>query len=198
MGSTSNLPLALGLIIFSFLINSLLVVPFINLLYKLRLTRRKEAQKGKAVSTFDKLHDVKAGTPIGGGILIVSSVVVLFFAIFYFASYMGVLIRSAYSLRVELFVIFFTFLSFGFLGLTDDVKKIFGKGRAGRFGFSYGLTQKQKFVAQWVLAFIIGFLMYHYLGIKILHIPFVQINLNPWGMVYTVFCFSYRYFCKRI
>lgn len=77
MSSPNYLPLALGLIIFSFLLNSLLVIPFINLLYKLRLTRRKEAQKGGTTSLFDKLHDVKAGTPIGGGILIIVSVTVL-------------------------------------------------------------------------------------------------------------------------
>lgn len=45
MNSTNFLPLALGLIIFSFLINSVLIVPFIDLLYKLRLTRQKEAPK---------------------------------------------------------------------------------------------------------------------------------------------------------
>src|SRR3989344_8614608 len=45
MGPSNFLPLALGLIIFSFLINSVLIVPFIDLLYKLRLTRRKEALK---------------------------------------------------------------------------------------------------------------------------------------------------------
>ncbi|MBI2103935.1 phospho-N-acetylmuramoyl-pentapeptide-transferase [Candidatus Woesebacteria bacterium] len=186
MNTPSNLPLALGLIIFSFLLNSLLVVPFINLLYRLRLTRRKEAQKGGTESLFDKLHDIKAGTPIGGGILIIVSVTLLFFAIFYFASFMGVLVRSAHHLGSELFVIFFTFLSFGLLGLTDDIKKIFAKGRAGALGFAYGLTRKQKFLIQWALAFFIGFLLFNNLGIKILHIPFLGETVNL-GVFYIPF-----------
>src|SRR3990172_2594154 len=116
MNSQNYLPLALGLVMFSFLLNSAIIVPFINLLYRMHLTRRKEASKGGTTSLFDKLHDVKAGTPIGGGILIIASVTVLFFIIFFFASFMGVLIKSAHNLQVELFVIFFTFLAFGLLG----------------------------------------------------------------------------------
>lgn len=186
MDSPNNLPLALGLILFSFLLNSLLVVPFINLLYKLRLTRRKEAQEGGTESLFDKLHDVKAGTPIGGGILIIISVTILFFAVLEFASVMGLLVRSAYKLKYELLVIFFTFLSFGILGFLDDVKKIFGKGRQGRIGFAYGLSIKQKFFLQWVLAFIVGLLLYYALGIHILHIPFLDRTIDL-GLGYIPF-----------
>lgn len=186
MNTPNNLPLALGIIVFSFLLNSLLVVPFINLLYRLRLTRRKEGQKGATKSLFDKMHDVKAGTPIGGGILIISTVTVLFLFVFYFATSMGVLVRSAYNLHSELFIIFFTFLSFGFVGLLDDIKKIFGAGRAGSLGVAYGLTRRQKFLLQWVAAFFIGFLLYQNLGISILHIPFLNTVL-PLGPLYIPF-----------
>jgi len=174
------LTLFLGLLIFSFTITSVLVVPFINLLYKLRLQRRKEApQKGK-VSLFDKLHDIKAGTPVGGGILIILVVFSLFTLIFPFLSRMGVYIRSAFNLRYEIFVIAFAFLSFGFLGLIDDLIKIFGKGRAGirPLGIAYGLTRMQKFVLQWILAFMISFLLYFKIGINIIHIPIVGVTFN--------------------
>ena len=40
---TNYLTLSLGLIMFSLLICLVLIIPFINLLYKLRLTRKKEA-----------------------------------------------------------------------------------------------------------------------------------------------------------
>ena len=125
-------PLALGIVIFSFLITAILIVPFIDLLYKFKLTRQKEGVKKGKVHLYDKLHDVKAGTPIGGGILVLLVVTVLFASIFPIASHMGVFIRSAYDLRWELFIIFFTFLSFGLLGLSDDLVKIFGKGRKGK------------------------------------------------------------------
>jgi UDP-N-acetylmuramyl pentapeptide phosphotransferase/UDP-N-acetylglucosamine-1-phosphate transferase len=78
MSSPNTLPLALGLILFSFLITSVLIVPFIDFLYKLRLVRPKEAPKKGKVPLFDKLHDVKAGTPVGGGILLIAVVSTLF------------------------------------------------------------------------------------------------------------------------
>ncbi|MGB6839346.1 MAG: hypothetical protein WBE27_03715 [Microgenomates group bacterium] len=176
------LPLALGLIIFSFLITSILVVPFIDLLYKLKFTRRKEAPKKGKVPLFDKLHDIKAGTPVGGGILIIIVVAILFAALFPIVKYMGVYIQSAFNLRNELFIMFFTFISYGLLGLSDDLIKIFGKARKGRLGMCLGLTRKQKFAAQWLLAFFISYFIYKNLGVQILYVPLLQkvFNLGFW------------------
>jgi len=182
MMTPNFLPLALGLILFSFLITSILVVPFIDLLYKFRLIRRKEAPKKGKIPLFDKLHDIKAGTPVGGGILIIVIVCLLFFIIFPLISYMGVYIQSAFNLKKELFIIFFTFISFGLLGLSDDLLKIFGKPRKGILGMWFGLTRLRKFALQWLLAFIISFLIYKNLGIHILHIPLINqtIDLGFW------------------
>jgi UDP-N-acetylmuramyl pentapeptide phosphotransferase/UDP-N-acetylglucosamine-1-phosphate transferase len=102
------LPLALGLIIFSFLITGVLVVPFIDFLYKIKFTRRQEAPIEGKIPLFDKLHDKKAGTPVGGGVLIIAIVSILFLILFPLSRYLGVFIQTAHSLRVELFVIFFT------------------------------------------------------------------------------------------
>jgi len=172
------LPLALGLIIFSFLITGILVVPFINLLYKLKLTRRKEAPKKGKIPLFDKLHDKKAGTPVGGGILLIIVVSVLFAIIFPVASYMGVYIKCAYNLKAELFIIFFTFIAFGILGLSDDLLKIFRKPSKGVLGLWFGLRRKQKFALQWILGLFIGYYIYHNLGISIIHIPILQLTYN--------------------
>ena len=183
--------LGLGLIIFSFCISSVLVVPFINLLYKLKFTRQKEAPKKGKIPLFDKLHDYKAGTPVGGGILIILIVSVLFLIIFYFSSFMGIYVRSAFELKAELLIIFATFLSFGLLGLSDDLMKIFGKGRPGEkyLGLTFGLSKKQKFIAQWILGFGIGFLIYRFLGIHMLHIPLLNytIQLGIWYIPFAAF-----------
>jgi phospho-N-acetylmuramoyl-pentapeptide-transferase len=191
MNISNILPLALGLVIFSFLLTSVLVVPFIDLLYKLKLTRRKEAPKKGKIPLFDKLHDIKAGTPVGGGILIIAAVSVLFAIIFPLVKYMGVYIQSAFSLKKELFIIFFTFISFGLLGLSDDLVKIFGKGRPGErpLGLNYGLSRRQKFVIQWLLALFVGYFIYRNLGIQILHIPLVDItvNLGYWYVPFAAF-----------
>ncbi len=187
MSSSNSLPLVLGLIIFSFLITSLLVVPFINVLYKLRLTRRKEAPIHGKIPLFDKLHDMKAGTPVGGGMLIIAVVSILFALLFPFASRMGVYIRSSHDLRTEVFIILFTFISFGVLGLYDDIVKIFGKPKKGALGMWFGLKRRQKFLLQWVLALIIGLLFYNKLGIQILHIPLFDhvLKLGPFFVVFA-------------
>ncbi len=186
MSSLNSLPLALGLILFSFFITFLVIVPFINILYKLRLTRRKEAPSKGKIPLFDKLHDKKAGTPVGGGILIIFVVSILFILLFPFASRMGVYIRSYHDFRTEIFIILFTFISFGVLGLYDDLIKIFGKPKIGTLGLWFGLTRRQKFLLQWVLAFIVSFVLYDKLGIKILHIPLFDVVLNL-GIYYIFF-----------
>jgi len=189
MNTPNSLSLALGLIIFSFLSTSALVVPFIDLLYKFKLTRRKEAPKKGKIPLFDKLHDKKAGTPVGGGMLIIFVVSILFFTIFPLSRYLGVFIQSAYNLKSELFIIFFTFLSFGALGLLDDFIKIFSKPRKGALGLIFGLTRRTKFILQWVLALLIGYMIYKNLGISIVHIPIVNItfNLGFWYVPFAAF-----------
>lgn len=169
-----------------------MVVPFIDLLYKLKLTRRVEGGKDSK-SLFDKLHDIKAGTPTGGGILIVVIVIAMFGIIFPLINYLGVYISTSHQLSHELFVIFFTFVSFGLLGLLDDYIKIFSKGRAGNLGSVFGLSKKTKFGLQFVLAGIVSFWLYHFLGIHFIHLPFLAnvINLGifyiPFAMFVIVF-----------
>ena len=180
------LPLALGLVMFSFLITGVLVIPFIDFLYKIKFTRRVEAPKVGKVPLFDKLHDKKAGTPVGGGVLIIAVVSLLFAIIFPISRYLGVFIQTAYSLRAELFVIFFTFISFGLLGLLDDYIKMLGKPAKGVLGLAFGLSRKHKFILQWVLAVIVAFIIHKVLGIGILYVPIIGLTLNL-GLWYIPF-----------
>lgn len=190
MSSFNSLPLALGLILFAFSITSIFIVPFINLLYKFRFIREKRvAKNAKNIPLFDKLHEQKKGTPVGGGILVISVVVLLFAFLFPFASRMGIYIRSSYDFRTELFLIFFTFISFGLLGLTDDLVKIFGKGRKGERptgGLSFGLSRKQKLLLQWLPAFFAGYIFYSKLGVHFVYIPLLD-QLIPLGIMYIPF-----------
>lgn len=181
-----SMVLNLGLLIFSFIVTSLLVVPFINLLYKLRFIRRAEAPKKGKVPLFDKIHDKKAGTPVGGGLIVVGVVSVLFAIIFPLISYLGVYIQKAYPLRSEVQIIFFAFLSFALLGLYDDIIKLFGRMEKGRIGLRSGLKRRDKFALQWLIALIISFLLYRDLNISIIHLPLIETTVNL-GIFYIPF-----------
>ena len=186
---TNFLPLALGLIIFSFLMSFVLIVPFINILYRLKLTRRREAPKTGKIPLFDKLHDIKAGTPVGGGVLIIALTSVLFAVIFPLSASLGLFITSSFPLRSELFIIFFTFISFGILGLSDDLLKIFAKPTKGVLGLWFGLRRKHKFILQCALGTFIGLFIYKFLGIHIINIPLfnIVINLGVWYVPFAAF-----------
>ena len=61
----------------------------------------------------------------------------------------------------EIFAILFTFISFGFLGLYDDFKKLMNSGKKHAF---FGLRFRYKFLIQWILALIIASVLYTQLG----------------------------------
>ena len=164
--------LYLGFLLFAFLITSILVVPFIDILYKLKFQRQNQKTldfQNKRTPIFDKFHSQKIGTPVGGGLLIIVSVCVLFAFLFPILKVSRIFISSNYHLNNELLVIFFTFVSFGLLGLYDDVLKFFGFQKTGFFG----LRMKHKLILQIVLATISASLIYFNLGINFIYVPFI-------------------------
>jgi len=179
--------LYLGLLIFSFLITSVLMVPFINFLYKLRFLRRQQKTKdflGVRTKIFDRFHKHKVGTPVGGGWLLIAVVSLLFALVFPLITFVGVFISKGYPVRDELNVLFFTFISFGLLGLYDDIKKFFGFQKSNFFG----LRLRHKFLIQWILGLTIGVLLYRNLGIDFINIPFWGvIRLGIWYIPFAAF-----------
>jgi len=171
--------LLLGLLIFSFIVNSILIVPFINALYQIKFQRKQQKTLdafGRHTPIFDKFHAHKAGTPVGGGLLIISLVTILFFALFPFIRYLGVTITQVYPIVEELNVIFFTFISFGMLGFYDDALKMFHLEKTKFFG----LRMRHKLVIQLVLSTIIAALLYNNLSISILNIPAIGVINLGW------------------
>lgn len=140
----------LGLLILSFFITAILLIPFIDFLYKIRLRRQNQETKdmfNKRTPIFDKFNAWKVGTPFGGGVLIILVVSVLTLW-----SY------GIFETKIkgwELFVLLFTFISYGALGFYDDLKKLVN----AKSSF-FGLRFRHKFLIQWVLAFIIAFILY--------------------------------------
>jgi len=169
-----SLALLLSLLILSFVVTSIFLIPFINLLYKLRLTRRFQTTKdfqGKPTPIFDRFHQHKVGTPVGGGFLMVGLISLLFAFLFPLGKYFGVFVTHVYPITEEINIIFFTFLSFALLGLYDDIMKFFKFRQTGFFG----LRLRHKFIIQWILAFIIALLLYNNLKIDIFYIPFIGV-----------------------
>jgi len=169
----NSLSVLLSVLILSFIVTSAAVVPFIDLLYKLKFQRANQDTRdafGKLTPIFNKFHEKKAGVPVGGGLLVIGIVSILFALLMPLIRKFGVDITSNYkNIESEVNVLFFTFLSFGVLGLYDDIKKFFKFKSSGFFG----LRMKHKLFFQIVLAFIIALMLYLNLGISILHVPFI-------------------------
>jgi phospho-N-acetylmuramoyl-pentapeptide-transferase len=174
--------LFLGLLVFAFIMTGLLTVPFINLLYKMRFLRQNQATKdfqGNRLKVFDRFHAHKVGTPVGGGLLIIAAVSILYAIVFPLVNFLGVYVTTVYPMKEELNVLFFAFISFGILGLYDDLMKFFGFRQTGFFG----LRLRHKLVIQLILALIIAVLLYWNLGINFVHVPFYGIIHLGWGYV---------------
>lgn len=179
--------LYLAFLLFSFIINSILVVPFINVLYKLRFLRRKQQTRdflGIRTKIFDRFNKHKAGTPVGGGLLIICGVAILYAILLPLLNFLGVTVTSVFPMKDEVNILFFSFISFGLLGLYDDFKKFFGFEQNGFFG----LRLRHKFLIQWILAFLISLMLYRNLGIDFVHIPFFGIiRMGGWYVPFAAF-----------
>lgn len=170
----------LGLSILSFFITGILLIPFIDFLYKVKLQRAKQKTRdifNRFTPTFDKFHNFKAGTPFGGGILIILVV--------------SILTLWAYGLLDvqvkpwQAFVLLFSFVSFGILGLYDDLRKIVSNGQKNSF---FGLRFRHKFVIQWILALIIASVFYYQLGYTFIHIQaFGTITIGAFFIPFAAF-----------
>lgn len=151
----------LGLILLSLFITAILLVPFIDFLYRMKFRRLKQKTLDmfdKPTPVFDKFNNWKVGTPVGGGLLIIAVVSVLTLW-----SY-GIL--SVEFKAWQLFAILFTFISFGALGFYDDMKKLVD-GRKIAF---FGLRFRHKFIIQWILALITASVLYFQLGYSFIFI----------------------------
>lgn len=174
----------LGVILLSFATLSILLVPAINYLYKLKLFRRVQKTHDMfhvPTPIFDKLHSHKAGTPVGGGALIIFVVATLYVVLISLFPHLGLERTAVYPYKKEVQVLLFTFLSFGALGLYDDVRKTLGLKRNN----FWGLRFRHKFIVQWLLATAIAAFLYFELGIDIVNVSFF--NIFDLGIAYIPF-----------
>lgn len=169
----------LGILLFSWIISSALFIPFIRILYTLKLQRLRQVTRdafNKRTPIFDRFHGKKAGTPVGGGALIIAIVTVLFPMTMLLMYYFWIPITAVYPIVHEIKILLFTFISFGILGFLDDAKKTFAMREN-----VFGLRLRHKLILQVILAVIISFWLYTDLKISIFYLPiFGTFYLGLW------------------
>lgn len=174
--------LLLGILLFAWFLNSLFYLPFIRLLYSWKFQRLHQKTRdafNKRTPIFDKFHRHKAGTPVGGGLLVLLTTTILFPAAILLMRYFWVPITAVYPMRSEIKILLFTFLSFGLLGLLDDVKKTFLWVKSGFFG----LRLRHKLTLEILLAAVVSFWLVHELKIDIFYVPFFGIFRMGWWYI---------------
>lgn len=152
--------LYLGVLLFSFIFTSLAIIPFIDLLFYLQFTLAKRQGLKK---------------PVGGGVLTIVIVSFLFIVLFSLISRFGVYIETSYPLKSELNLLFITFITFGVIGLYDDLLAIFG----GQ------VSKKLKTVVHIVAAVSVATMLHKILQIDYLNIP--GIGILRLGLGYVPF-----------
>jgi len=172
----------------SFVFNFVLIVPFINFLYKIKIQRLKQETKdifNKPTPIFDRFHNHKQGKPVGGGMLITLTTIIIFsFFISMYVFFNKKLDLNYPSIFSEIKILLFTFISFACLGVYDDLTKIFFWQKKHFFG----IRMRHKLIIEIILALIISFWLYNELKIDIIHIPFIGVfEIGWWYIIFAAF-----------
>lgn len=167
----------LGLVLISFFVTSVCMVPFIDFLYYLK--RKFEKPESKSSKSETPIHDqlMKADikTPSGGGILII--IILLILSIGY-----GLI--NAPVDRISLLILIFTLISFGLLGMVDDVRLLVTK-RTGKF---LGLGRKKMLLVQLILALLIAGMLHSVAGLNNIYISGLgNFVINSWYIPLAAF-----------
>lgn len=149
----------MGLVLLSFTTTSICMVPFIDFLYFLKQKFEKIPAKLKKSETpiHDQLMKADVSIPAGGGILIILILIILS---------VGYGLFNASVDKTSLKILIFTLVSFGLLGLVDDVNLLLTK-RTGKF---LGLSRKKIFLIQSILAIITSGMLYFMGGLNNIYI----------------------------
>lgn len=172
----------------AFFTNFFLIVPFIHFLYNRKIQRREQHTKdafNNPTPIFDKLHNHKQGTPVGGGVILILTTVLLYglFLLIFFLIKKPV--QTNYpSFSAEIRIILFSFIGFALLGLYDDFAKMFQWEKTQFFG----LRLRHKLILELILAGITSCWLFFDLKIGIMHVPFFNVfNLGWWYIPFAMF-----------
>lgn len=170
----------LGLVLLSFAVTSFFMVPFVDLLFYLRRRYKRTIPKGYNSSKTPIHNQLLAGkdvdTPVGGGILLLFVVMAL--SVIY-AAFLGPWVSIT-----DLYILLFSLMAFGFVGLLDDVKKIF-TAFSGKYA---GIRARYILLLQVVFALIIATMLYNLMGINNIYISgFGNFVIGQWYIPLAAF-----------
>lgn len=171
----------LGLVLISFAVASFLMVPFIDLLFFLKkrfkenLANKKQLRKNSDISFNTPIHNrILKGkdidVPVGGGLLIIPLLIIISLLVLYFTDY---------KLTDEIYVLIFTLLSFGLIGLPDDMRKIFITF-SGKYA---GMRSRYILALQIICAALVAFMLYFSIGLNNIFIPFFGNIILGWWYI---------------
>lgn len=172
----------------SFIINAVLIIPFINFLYRLKFQRQSQTTRDAfnlPTPIFDRFNRRKTGTPVGGGILIILTTIIMFVGFLFVYRLLGTKLTGNYpSVASEIKILLFTFISYGFLGLYDDLAKMFLINKQQFIG----IRLRHKLILELILALIISYWLFNDLKIDIINIPFFGVyNLSYFYIIFAAF-----------
>ncbi len=178
----------LFLVFVSFIVNFALIVPFINFLYHLKFQRVAQTTRdifNKPTPIFDKFHEHKKGVPVGGGILLIVTTLVLFSLSYLMFFLLHKKIASNYAAAAsEIKILLFTFISFALLGIFDDLNKIFFLKNRQFFGLRF----RHKLILEIILALIVSWWMVTDLKIKFINVPFFGVyDISYYFILFSTF-----------
>ncbi|MBI3485635.1 hypothetical protein HY025_01675, partial [Candidatus Daviesbacteria bacterium] len=113
------------------------------------------------------LLDKDKEVPVGGGLLLIPIIVFLTLSVFFLREH---------KLNMEAFILVLTILCFGYIGLIDDVRKIFTDFR----GKYVGLRSRYILLLQTFFAIIISLLLFFFLGLNNVFVPFFGNIILGW------------------
>ena len=166
----SDTILILGSLILSFGITFLMMPKGIELLkyYGMGKQIREEGLIGRATE-FARIHAGKTGTPTMGGLMIliaVGCITGLSMLLPHLPDIFGFSFRHSLWNRSETYIVLFTLMSVGGIGLVDDYLNVREIGR------TKGLSARVKMILLILFGFIGAYWFYFKLGYSEVHIPF--------------------------
>jgi phospho-N-acetylmuramoyl-pentapeptide-transferase len=164
---------------------ALLITPFwMRILHKYNFSKKKIAREDVA-PIFSKLHQNKQGIPIGGGVIIWGTVLIIIFSFWILAQIFpdSSLAKLNFLSRSQTLLPLGALVISAVLGLIDDIWNIKGKGEKGR-----GLRMSDRFIFYALLGFGGAWWFYYKLDWNSINVPFLgDLTLGPWYMLFFAF-----------